>query len=589
VVNTEQLWPGWQTVGMIGKGGFGAVYEIRRSIFGEEEKAALKVISIPQSECEIEDLYSEGYDRQGVADIYEQHLKNIVSEYTLARKISECKNVVFCEDVRYEPQSNGVGWNVFIKMELLTPLGKAFVAPLSEEMVCKLGMDLCNALDVCKKQGILHRDVKPQNIFVSEKGDFKLGDFGIAKAAEKTKGGTKIGTYKYMAPEVYNNEPYGSAADIYSLGLVLYWLLNERRMPFLPMPPVTPSFTDEEDAKLRRFRGEPLPPPKNGSPALQKVVMKACAFRPADRYADAGQMLAALKAVHNTPKKQAPVAAHSENKKPKKKRWLWILLPILLLLLAGAFVISKLPEWTAPAPEQEKSAATENTQPSTKPSTQPSSSQSSEEESQESSTPPVVTGVSIGSTIQLGAYEQDGNRENGAEDIEWIVLDVQDRKVLLISKYALDHTPFHTSGTTVTWETSTLRQWLNEDFYNLAFDDGQKETILLTDVRVDKDSAYQKDPGANTQDKLFLLSVSEVNQYFSDADDRRCVPTAYAASEGTWKNGEGYCWWWLRTPGYQLDDAFCVFSQGKIDEGGSALSDAGGGVRPAMWVDLRTN
>ena len=104
-------------------------------------------------------------------------------------------------------------------------------------------------------------------------------------------GGTKIGTYKYMAPEVYNNNPYGHSADIYSLGLVLYWLLNERRMPFLPLPPAKLKAGMEEEARERRLRGEPLPAPAHGSKALQAIVLKACAFDPAERYHTAAEML----------------------------------------------------------------------------------------------------------------------------------------------------------------------------------------------------------------------------------------------------------------------------------------------------------
>ena len=143
----------------------------------------------------------------------------------------------------------------------------------------------------CKEYDIIHRDIKPQNIFVSKYGDYKLGDFGIAKTVERTSGGTKIGTYKYMAPEVYNNQPYGTAADLYSLGLVLYWLLNERRMPFLPLPPAKLNVGMEESARARRFRGEQLPPPANGSRELKRIVLKACAFDPKERYASAAAML----------------------------------------------------------------------------------------------------------------------------------------------------------------------------------------------------------------------------------------------------------------------------------------------------------
>jgi len=117
---------------------------------------------------------------------------------------------------------------------------------------------------------------------------------------EKTMSGTVIGTYKYMAPEVYNNQPYGTSADIYSLGLVLYWLLNERRMPFMPLPPEKLKHGMEEESRNRRFSGEPLPPPAHGSEKLKKIVLKACAYNPADRYSSAAEMLQDLNGNDNS-------------------------------------------------------------------------------------------------------------------------------------------------------------------------------------------------------------------------------------------------------------------------------------------------
>lgn len=287
-------WPGWETVRLIGRGSFGAVYEIQRDVLGDIEKAALKVISIPQNASDIEEMYSDGYDDESITSTFQSHLKSIVSEYTLMRKMNGSANIVNCDDIRYVQHDDGVGWDIFIKMELLTPLSKSLPGDMTEETVIQIAKDMCAALELCRKHGIVHRDIKPQNIFLSPNGDYKLGDFGIAKTVEKTMGGTKIGTYKYMAPEVYNNQPYGTGADIYSLGLVLYWLLNERRQPFLPLPPEKIKAGMEEQARLRRFSGEPLPPPVNGSAWLKKIVLKACAFDPKDRYHNAQEILADL-------------------------------------------------------------------------------------------------------------------------------------------------------------------------------------------------------------------------------------------------------------------------------------------------------
>ncbi len=290
-------WQDWETVGLIGRGSFGDVYEIKRKVFDETEKAALKIISIPQNSKDIEEMYNDGYDEESITGTFESHLKSILAEYTLMRKMSDCVNIVRCDDVHYEHHEDGIGWNIYIRMELLTPLTKALPVVVPEETVIELAKDICTALDCCKKYNVIHRDIKPQNIFVSENGDYKLGDFGIAKTVEKTMGGTKIGTYKYMAPEVYNNQPYGTSADIYSLGLVLYWMLNNRRMPFVAADSQRMTVSIEEESRNRRLSGEKLPEPANGSKELKAIVMKACAYNPKDRYSSAKEMLNDLNAL----------------------------------------------------------------------------------------------------------------------------------------------------------------------------------------------------------------------------------------------------------------------------------------------------
>ena len=306
----KTMWPGWDTVRLIGRGGFGAVYEIQRKIFDETEKAALKVITIPQNDGDIEEMRSDGYDDETITATLHGHLKSIVGEYSTMRKMNGSSNIVNCDDVRYELHADGIGWDVYIKMELLTPLAKCLSVSIPEETVVKLAKDICAALDLCRKYDVVHRDIKPQNIFLSDNGDFKLGDFGIAKTVEKTMGGTKIGTYKYMAPEVYNNQPYGATADIYSLGLVLYWMLNERRLPFMPQG--KPTVGADEEARHRRLSGEEIPAPKNGSEQLKQIVLKACAFDSKDRFPSAAQMLDALRNLGND-SNVTPVAESPEN------------------------------------------------------------------------------------------------------------------------------------------------------------------------------------------------------------------------------------------------------------------------------------
>lgn len=289
--------PGWEVVRKLGQGSFGGVYEIQRRLpDGQIEKAALKKLSVPRDQGEIEELLSQSFSTESITAHYKDQMGDLVREYSLMQELGSCGNVVTCHDIQYVQQRGGFGWDVYIRMELLTPLKKALNGEYREETVIKLGLDLCNALKACQKKNIIHRDIKPENILVSEDGDFKLTDFGIAKVSEKTGSGTLAGTNGYMAPEVANRKPYGASADIYSLGMVLYWMMNERTLPFLPLPPEIPTANQRQNAVNRRFNGEPLPPPVHGSSELKQIVQKACAFSPAHRYQSIQEFSAALEA-----------------------------------------------------------------------------------------------------------------------------------------------------------------------------------------------------------------------------------------------------------------------------------------------------
>lgn len=296
-MQTAVTWPGWEVVQQIGNGSFGAVYAIRRALFGDWEWAALKVISQPKDAKELQQLCDEWGSVDSVRQYLDNRLQEFYREYSLMNSLRGNTNIVCCDDFRHQMRPDGIGWDIFIKMELLTPLPQYLQTGVSDETAIRVGMDICNALSLCRQRDIIHRDIKPHNIFVSRDGRFKLGDFGIAKISDSVQYGTQIGTFRYMAPEVYYHRPYGPQADIYSLGLVLYWMLNQRRTPFLPLDGQIPGAETVSQADERRFRGEPLPPPLNGSPELHRIVLKACAYDPKERYADPERMRRELDAL----------------------------------------------------------------------------------------------------------------------------------------------------------------------------------------------------------------------------------------------------------------------------------------------------
>lgn len=289
----------WTLVRLIGQGSFGRVFEARREEFGIAYKSAVKVITIPYSQSEISSARAEGMDDDSIRTYFQGVVREIVQEFSLMSRLKGTANVVSYEDHAVIPHPDGIGWDILIRMELLTPLLEYMSGSrMSRRDIIKLGIDMCRALELCQRFNIIHRDIKPENIFVSEMGDYKLGDFGIARTIEKTTGGmSKKGTYTYMAPEVYREEPYGSNVDIYSLGIVMYRLLNHNRAPFLPLPPQNISHSDREKALIRRISGEPLPKPANAEGRLAEIVMKACAYNPKERYGSPLQMRQELEAI----------------------------------------------------------------------------------------------------------------------------------------------------------------------------------------------------------------------------------------------------------------------------------------------------
>ena len=288
----------WTLVKELGAGSYGKVFRAEYTDFGETYESAIKIITVSVGANEIDEAINEGMSEEGVITYYESFVGDVAKEFSIMSKLRGSSNIVGYEDHEVVPFTDGTGWDIIIRMELLTPLSaKLKNDGMSLEDVYKLGTDMCKALELCRANSIIHRDIKSENIMVNSIGDYKLGDFGVARTMDKTMGGmSKKGTYTYMAPEVYKEEPYNHRADIYSLGLVLYRLLNNNRSPFLPPYPEKISPSDRETALARRFRGEALPAPVNATPELSAVILKACAFNPDDRFAEPLDMRLALEA-----------------------------------------------------------------------------------------------------------------------------------------------------------------------------------------------------------------------------------------------------------------------------------------------------
>ena len=208
----------------------------------------------------------------------------------------------------------------------------------------------------------------------------------------------------------------------------------------------------------------------------------------------------------------------------------------------------------------------------------------------------------VGNYVTFGEYPQTTAGED-MTPIEWLVLARDGNKALLISRYGLDAQPYNTDHTSVTWETCTLRTWLNVTFYNKAFSSDEQAAILTTSVDNGKNQGYSKwstSGGNNTEDKVFLLSYAEANKYFGVTYDNisntksRVAPTAYAIAQGAWASSSNKTadstdagWWWLRSPGFYQSSAAYVLGYGLFR--GDDLIRVSGSVRPALWVNLESD
>lgn len=291
-----RIWPEWQIVRKLGAGSYGVVYEAIRQDHSIESHSAIKIISVPSEEGEVQSLLAEGMTSQSAKNYLKGVVGEFVSEIQLMETFKGVQNIVSVEDYRVVEKTGSIGWIICIRMELLTPFTKVMAGgSLSESEVIRLGVDLCSALELCERQNVIHRDIKPENIFVNQYGNYKLGDFGIARKLEHLSSGLSAkGTWNYMAPEISRQENYDSTVDLYSAGLVLYRLLNHNRLPFIENEAQLSSPGERMNAVRRRMNAEALPVPDQASPAMAAVILKACSFRPEDRFQSASEMKKAL-------------------------------------------------------------------------------------------------------------------------------------------------------------------------------------------------------------------------------------------------------------------------------------------------------
>lgn len=295
----EPFFGKWVIDQKLGEGSYGAVYKIKcKDYNGKQYFSALKVISIPKDENELAEAEISCGTLENTKVFFEEQLQKFETEIDLMSQFKGKTNIVSYEDHEIMPREGEVGFDVFVRMELLEDLRN--IQRMKPDLlnnqieIIRIGKDICTALEICQSHNIIHRDIKPGNIMRSADGDYKLGDFGVARSLENKQSMTRIGTLSYMAPEVENGKSYDTRADVYSLGMVLYELLNGNRGPFLPGGTQKVTAADKEKARERILRGQDVPLPCRADQRLGVVVQKACAFLPEERYQTAKEFRTAL-------------------------------------------------------------------------------------------------------------------------------------------------------------------------------------------------------------------------------------------------------------------------------------------------------
>lgn len=327
-------WDEWNITERINEGSYGIVYRAEKKN-DPHDVSAIKIINIPFDKAEEKSVANEYHHD---SSLIQTHYKEIADEYikkiNSLMSLKDCSNIVQIQD--YSISSIDDGYRIFIRMELLQSFQEFYYSnQIKEDIVIAIGIDIASALSACHKQNILHRDIKPENILVTNDKRFKLCDFGMARETNDSLSAASIkGTLNYIAPEVYAGRSYDNRADIYSLGLVLYCLMNRNRAPLLNMDKQILNSEDRETAFIQRISGCEITAPIDASPKLSDIILHACEFSPQNRYSSIDDMLRDLKLLRKGKYKIKKRKKHSKISS-KKKMILSVFLAFVIAVTGG--------------------------------------------------------------------------------------------------------------------------------------------------------------------------------------------------------------------------------------------------------------
>ena len=591
-----KLWPGWDIVRTLWKDDYGTVYEICKSEDGHFIRSALRAVFIPDGST------------------MRESLRKIEDRLAVLAELQGNSHIVSYEDHRIAYPEDASGCYVLIRMELSESLeSRLWNHPMNEEAVLKAGTDICDALIRCSQMQIICDPIDPGNIFVNKFGDYKLGGLERVRINKSEGTGGNFGkNCLFCAPEVVRGEACDVCAEIYSLAMALYYLLNDFRLPYAEKG--TADQPEKNPAAAVPGSRAGMPEPRHGSPAIKAVVMKALSYDPEARYQSAEEFRRALESCRTADTKRS-LNADSAGLRHGRGMQLSIMAGLAFVIIAvlfmGTFTLlsgrsDENPDTshvdstgTAAGPDQmqnnedvsaanteadvhdgkngnstggerassaekpvdgSNAASPENSADGT--GSSPAEDIGSEEESAadkgKAGTVQPIENAEIGSFVLFGNWEQDADPQNGKEEIEWIVLDRSEGSLLLISKYVIDYASYAGVRTVSTWENCALRSWLNEEFFEAAFSADEQNRVITSEVSAEPNPRFGTEAGSKTEDKVFLLSIEEVEHYINENLLTGCEATAYTRQSGGFSEAlYGDLMWWLRSPG--LNENFVAY------------------------------
>ena len=630
--------------GVLGQGGFGITYLGMDEL--HKKKVAIKEFfpqGIVTRNIEYEDTVT--VTLVGEKENYDKGKERFLKEAQTMAMFSKDKGIVKALDF-FE-----INNTAYIVMEYLEGVTlKQYLREnkrIDAEDLVELLVPLIEALDEIHSQGLIHRDISPDNIMVLPDGRIKLMDFGAAR--DYTEFGEKslsiVLKPGYAPPEQYQTHGVqGPWTDIYALCATMYKCITGENPP-----DAIDRLVDDHLKKISAFG-------ISVSPQIEKAIIKGMSVAAKDRYQNVGDFCEDLYGgyeensepeaeesqaepvvaeanvetkmdmlTEETPQSKYPTTeavqerekliskelsenagltseenvakagietdkndagnkvpeqspekekvsitpekegipdnrGKEETKKIKKKNdYFPIIIGILILLgIAGAFAYNKSVSKKGTTAKVESSSQKKDKNPDYK----------------------------IGETIEFGNYPQE---EDGTEKpIEWIVMKNEGNQVLLLSKYVLDAKPYYEEVEEVTWETSDIRQWLNNEFYTTAFNKTEKAKIQTSLIKNEDNSKYGTSGGNDTEDKVFLLSEKEAETLFSNDEEKIAKATEYAEKSVVYVNEEKAVLWWLRSPGHFGKYAAVVNRYGWVNRCGCGVDDFVDGVRPALHLNLQS-